>query len=306
MAHYSPLQIDSVIFELAGDEYRALTVIDVIWPTDESAKVILESEDHRFAFDADALEQRIEDDDPTYVPSQYAGNDPAYDDEWIPHLRQADRDAEANQLERMQAPMSPRDLTFEKIEQTGSQTVVNDFLEGGRDGLVFHELGKVSSWRAAFVARDPDTGDIVSAITLHHYHPSTNGVELAITRVANHETAPINTSTWMIARARKWAERAGYERLATYAGVGGNAGVCYQAAGFEKVGEPVEVEGKDWKGDRADETWEKQKYIYDLNPDKYADKSEQWAVDSIAHGTITPGRQAYNASSPCTVVSKSY
>lgn len=295
----------TAIFELIDGTYVEWYVVDVQMTPDHPrshAVAILSNGRERATADADRLDDAVADgDNPRWVPSLYDGEGPD-GAEWVPHPRRADPDASLGDVDvRLRtAPESPSDLTFEKIEGRGSRTEVNNFLEGAEDGLVSHDLGGVSSWKAAFVARHD--GAIVSALTMHHYHPSTNGVEIAITRVANHPSAPKNTSTWVIARARKWAERAGYERVATYAGVGGNEGVCYRAAGFDAVGEPVEVDGKNWTSDHhgaadEDSTWLKQKYVYELAPEKYADKGPEWAVESIADGVLVPGRSGLSASS---------
>jgi len=76
----------------------------------------------------------------------------------------------------------------------------------------------------------------------------------------------------MIGRARKWAERAGYKRVASYADLDLNEGKVYRAAGFDPVGEPEVVVGKDLSGD--DTEWTRQKYVAELNPEKYAHKPE--------------------------------
>lgn len=311
----SIVDLGKTFFRLENGTYVEWYVEDLQWRED-GVSAVLTGGDRRATVDADVLRAAIVDDsNPDWVTSIYDGEDDQGEAEWLPNITEEILEAHVDDYEidphysppiseRLEiledaeflgvksvqlrtAPDNPSELTFEKIEGRGSRTEVNNFLDGGHDGLVSHELGGVSSWRVAFVARYG--GAIVSALTMHHYHPSTNGVEIAITRVANHPSAPHNTSTWMIARARKWAERVGYERVATYAGVGGNEGVCYRAAGFDAVGEPVDVEGKDWKGDRADETWLKQKYVYELNPEKYAGKSDEWALETVVDDVIVPG-----------------
>lgn len=299
------------VFELVGNTYVEWYVADVLMAPDHPdrhAAAILTNGRERATVDADRLGDAIRDDNnPRWAPAMYDGEG-TDGPEWIPHPRRADPEADLEDVDVQlrTAPDSPSDLAFEKIEGRGSRTEVNNFLEGTGDGLVFHELGGVSSWKASFVARYD--GAIVSAIVLHHYHPSTNGVEIAISRLANHANAPHNTSTWMISRARKWAERAGYERLATYVGVGGNGGVCYRAAGFDAVGEPVEVEGKDWTADHhgageGDTSWLKQKYVYQLSPNTYADKSREWAVETVCDDVLIPGRGGLGE--PSTTASES-
>lgn len=160
------------------------------------------------------------------------------------------------------------DLTFERIQGAGAQNTVNAFLEG-ETADVDHALGGVHAWKTGFVARNVD-GEIVSALVAYFYNPSQNGSELCVTRLANREDAPDNTSSWMLANARDWAREQDYDSVATYAGVGANAGTCYRAAGFHKEGEPVEREGSAWDrgegGDQDDETgtWLRQKWVCDL------------------------------------------
>lgn len=273
----------TTLFELADDQYLEWYVVDV-YKKPQGFAALLTGGDRRMTVDADDLGDAIASDSPKWVPAMYEYDDQGDTLVAIPHPRRADETADPDQgvdVDRRVAPDSPKDLSFERVGGRGSRTEVNAFLEGAEDGLVDHELGGVASWKTAFVARYD--GAIVSAVVLHHYHPSTNGVEIAITRVANHPSAPANTSSWVIARARKWAERAGYERVATYAGVGGNGGTCYQAAGFRKVGEPQVVDGKDWKGERGG-TWVKQKYVYDLEPETYDGWSEADATASVEIG----------------------
>lgn len=281
---YSPVQLGTVVFELEGGRYRRRDVVDVVYRSDEhdGPRALLEAADgSTIAVDAIALEEQLADETvDRWVPSMVDS-----DDEWIPHPRRAADEPAAvdvdddDRLERFDAPRSPKELVVERNSGEGSQTEVNAFLEGGPDGLVSHELGSVSSWKTSFVARHPETGEIVSAVVLHYYNPSQTGVELAITRLANHPAAPHNTSSYMISRVRKWAERTGHDRLVTYSGVDENEGVCYRAAGLEPVGEPERVEGKNWSGDT--EEWVRQKWAYELSPDDYAEWGEQRATESV-------------------------
>jgi hypothetical protein len=288
----SQIQTGTTLFELENGRYVEWYVVDLVW-SDDGVSAILSHGDRRATVDADELEAAVVDESPTWVPSMYEQGDDG-ELEPIPHPNHSDADADGDDVDvdLRVAPDSPTDLSFERMSGRGSRTEVNNFLEGGDDGLVNHELGGVSSWKTAFVARHDDA--IVSAIVLHHYHPSTNGVEIAITRVANHPSAPKNTSSWVVARAREWAKEAGYERIATYAGVGGNAGVCYQAAGFEKAGEPVEVDGKNWSDDHhgSDESssWTKQKYVYEFERRETPDVVESEIMGTCVESTISAAR----------------
>jgi len=267
MPGFSTVKPGVTLFQLDTESrtYVEWYVVDCVTREDGTSAIISRG-NARATVDADELHYTVvDDDDPSWVPSMVDRFDEEDEPVWIPYPKFTDVDADLDDVsvEMRVSPSTPNELTFEKIQGAGSRTEVNNFLEGAEDNLVFHELGGISSWKAAFVARYD--GAIVSTIVLHHYHPSTNGVEIAITRLANHSSAPKNTSTWMLSRARKWAERFGYQRLATYAGVGGNSGVCYRAYGFALEGEPVHVSGKDWTGDNNEE-WLKQKYVYDLSP----------------------------------------
>lgn len=282
------VQLGSVIYELAADGYQRRDVVDVIYRSDEhdGPRALLEALDGTtITVDVLALEDRLADEsDDAWVPGMV--KDPELE-LWVPHPRHAAADPEVaaadvdadERLDRFDAPPSPKDLVVERNAGAGAQLETNAFLEGGPDGLVSHELGAVSSWKTALVARHPETGEIVSACVLHYYNPAQNGTEIAITRLANHPTAPHNMSSYLISRARKWAERTGHDRLVTYSGVDENEGVCYRAAGLEPVGDVETVDGKDWSGDS--ETWDRQKWAYDLEPENYAGWCEQQATESI-------------------------
>jgi hypothetical protein len=285
---YASIQPGTTVFERINGSYVEWYVTDLVWATDGVSAILMRGGE-RATVDADRLAEAVAQRDTTrWTPALYDG-DGQDGATWVPHPRHTGPNEDAVcDVELRTAPDTPSKLTFEKIEGRGSRTEVNNFLNGN-DGLVFHELGGVQSWTAAFVARYDEA--IVSVITLHYYHPSKNGEEIAITRLANHPSAPPNTSTWMIARARKWAERVGHGRVATYSGVGDNEGTCYDACGFEKQGEPVEREGKDWKGEKKGK-WMKQKWVYDLDPATYRDKSPEWAVESVAAGVLIPNNAA--------------
>lgn len=289
------IDVGTTIFERAedGTTYVEWYVTDLVW-RDDGVSALLSRGDAQATVDVVDLEHAVGDpDDPAWVPSLYDGTDEDGNAVWVPDPNQAEtieEDSE-HELDLRVAPDSPSDLRFEKIEGSGSRREVNTFLEGSDDGLVFHSLGGVPSWKAAFVARTDD-GAIVSVVVVWHYHPSTNGEELAITRLANHTAAPPNTSSWMISHVRKWAERAGYETLATYADLDENDGTCYEAYGMEKVGEPEVVEGKEWTDEDDDAEWRRQKWEYDLDPATYADKSEDWATETVVDQVTVPGRRA--------------
>jgi len=184
------------------------------------------------------------------------------------HMDRGDREltkwVDVTERTDLPEPGDVDDLTFEKIAGRGSRRTVNAFLEGHEDGCVDHACGGVHHWKAAFVARYE--GHIIGAIVLA---PPQNGVlaaegeEIVISRIACHPVRPPNTSTWLIGRARAWAERSGYHRISALAGVDGNRGTCYQAAGFEA--EEVTEEYVDGEG----KVWSKRRYVDELDPEKY-------------------------------------
>jgi hypothetical protein len=293
----SSVRIGSRVFAWNAtiEEYQEWVLEDRMWKDGGVSNVLRcveESESRRVTVDADTWRSVVVDENNgDWIPALYAGTDENGDEEWIPHSKFVDAMPKHVSLPTKVAPTSPADLSFEKIEGTGARIEVNSFLEGDVDGLVFHPIGDVQKWRAAFVARYDEA--IVSVIVLHHYHPSTNGVEISITRLANHTVAPKNTSSWMIANARDWAERAGYSRLATYADITINDGTVYEAAGMKPVGEAELVQGKSWSDEATEEEeWKRQKWVSELSPETYAEKSEDWAVSTVVDERWTPGTDA--------------
>lgn len=188
-------------------------------------------------------------------------------DEMDPADRRITRWVDVRARSDIPEPENPSDLIFEKIDGRGSRKTVNTFLQGYEDGHVDHACGGVHHWKAAFVARYQD--HIIGVIVLA---PPQNGVlaaegnEIVISRIACHPVRPPNTSSWLIARARDWAERAGYSRISALAGVDGNRGNCYQGAGFELEGETSEYVDPDGN------VWHKRRYVDELEPEKYASR----------------------------------
>lgn len=152
-------------------------------------------------------------------------------------------------LDRVVAPRRASDLEFQQESGRGSRSeVINPFLEGHVDGCVIHKLGDVVGWKAAFTARYPKTNDIISALVLSRPKARMldNGDVVEVTRLANHLAAPQNTSSWMLARARKWARNEGFDEMIAYSGVADNPGTCYKATGFELDDEAI-ADGSGWK-----------------------------------------------------------
>lgn len=136
-------------------------------------------------------------------------------------------------------PKSVEDLS---LTRERSRSEVNDFLDAE---TVDHELGSVPGWKAAFGARF--NGELVAICILGRpvaRHIDANEV-ISITRFATLPTRPANTGSWLIARARKWALLEGYRKIIAYAGVAGNYGTIYEAAGFKLVKQD-EAQGDNW------------------------------------------------------------
>lgn len=285
----APVQVGTTVFEYDSDteQYVEWYVVDLQW-RDDGVSAILTHGDRRATVDADELGDAVTDrDTATWVPSMYDGEADDGTARWIPDPRFTDDELDDSDLDLRVGPDSPTELDFERVGGAGSRIMVNHFLNGSDDDLVAHELGGVSSWKTAFVARHD--GAIVSALVVHAYHPSQNGTDAVITRIANHPCAPANTSSWMIARAREWARDFGYERMVSYAGVGGNGGTCYRAAGFDAVGEPERVTGKSWV-DSDGEEWVKQKYVYEFDTRDTPGAVESAVVGSAVESTISAAR----------------
>ena len=132
--------------------------------------------------------------------------------------------AHNGQLTTPPTPSSTDDLTLSR-ERT--KNPVNDFLDRT------HPRGGVPGWKACFGARY--TSHLVAVIVLSR--PSARHLDdgscVEISRFARRDDRPANTGSWLIARARNWARLEGYDEVITYAGVAGNTGQLYQAAGFE-------------------------------------------------------------------------
>lgn len=151
---------------------------------------------------------------------------------------------------------------------------VNEFLEQ------HHPLGSVPGWKACFSGRYEDmiTALVVVGRPVARCAP---GGELNITRYAirpdctfegqdqREYDGPYNIGSWLIARARQWAYLEGYQTISAHAGVAGNYGTVYEAAGFEC--RKVEIaDGSGWTNRDNREQWDdykRRKWVYQLRPD---------------------------------------
>lgn len=136
-------------------------------------------------------------------------------------------------------PGSVSDL---RLTRERSRLEINEFLDSE---VVDHKLGSVPGWKAAFGARF--NGKLIAVCILGRpvaRHINADEV-ISISRFAALPTRPANTGSWLIARARRWARLEGYQRMIAYAGVAGNYGTIYEAAGFRLIKQD-EAQGNSW------------------------------------------------------------
>lgn len=127
---------------------------------------------------------------------------------------------------------------------------VNEFLEQR------HPLGSVPGWKACFSGRYRDSIVAVLVVGRPVSRAADDGTELSITRFCRREDRPANTGSWLIARARDWARLEGFDTISAHAGVAGNHGTVYEAAGFECV-DVTMADGSGWLSQGDDrETWD--------------------------------------------------
>jgi len=121
-------------------------------------------------------------------------------------------------------PSSVRHMTVVRERDRGH---VNAFLES------HHPLGQVPGWLACWSARYADS--IVALVVIGRPAARTldDGTTVSINRYALRDDRPANTGSWLIGQVRPWCRLEGYDRLIAYAGVSGEFGTVYSAAGFE-------------------------------------------------------------------------
>lgn len=141
-----------------------------------------------------------------------------------------------------------------------TQRPVNEFLEQR------HPLGSVPGWKACFSARHGDMLVAVVVLGRPVSRQADDGTELSITRFCRRDDRPMNTGSWLIARARQWAYLEGYDTLSAHAGVAGNYGTVYEATGFQCVKLDT-ANGRGWLSREGRGSWddyERRKWVYDL------------------------------------------
>lgn len=158
-------------------------------------------------------------------------------------------------------PPTPSSVDDLELTRERTKQPVNEFLEQR------HPLGGVPGWKACFGARYGDSIVALVVIGRPVARMADDGTELSITRFCRRDDRPDNTGSWLIARARRWCELEGYDTLSANAGVAGNYGTVYEAAGAECEGVRM-ADGSGWlrQGDdrktRAD--YERRRWVFDL------------------------------------------
>lgn len=162
---------------------------------------------------------------------------------------------------RLAQPPSPSSIDDITLVRERERQPANEFLEQR------HPLGGVPGWKACWSGRYKDS--IVGLIVVGRpvARAADDGTELSITRYCRRDDRPANFGSWLIARARKWAELEGYDCISAHAGVAGNYGTVYEAAGFE-VEDVTMADGAGWLTQGEDrDTWddyERRKWVSEL------------------------------------------
>lgn len=147
-------------------------------------------------------------------------------------------------------PPTPSSVSDLQLVRERTTRPVNEFLEQR------HPLGSVPGWKACFSGRYRDSIVALVVVGRPVARQADDGTELSVTRFCRREDRPANTGSWLLARVRDWARLEGYDTLSAHAGVAGNYGTVYEAAGFEC--EKVETaDGSGWLSQSEDrETWD--------------------------------------------------
>lgn len=152
---------------------------------------------------------------------------------------------------------SPTDVSLLDWSLTRDLNAVNGFLD--HPALVAHDLGATNFPVAMFVARSPVDDSIVGAVVLKKPsaralddwtnggpHQGGDGSRVEVARLATRADRPMNTASWMLARAATWADQQGFDVVQAYAGMADNRGTCYDAAGFDLAVVDDDARGGDW------------------------------------------------------------
>jgi GNAT superfamily N-acetyltransferase len=158
-------------------------------------------------------------------------------------------------------PPSPQSVDDLTLTRERSHKVVNTFLDR------HHPRGSVAGWKACFGARFQGYLTAVIVLGRPSARHADDGSRLEVTRFGIRSDRPANTGSWLIASARQWARLEGYTEIITYAGVSGNAGTTYAAAGFDCV-ETVTADGSGWQNRDDRDSWndyERKKWVYSFD-----------------------------------------
>lgn len=159
------------------------------------------------------------------------------------------------------APPTPSSVDDLTLTRERERQPINEFLSQR------HPLGDVPGWKACFGARYRDYLIAVVVLGRPVARHADDGTECSITRLCRREDRPANAGSWLIARARRWADLEGYQTLSAHAGVAGNYGTVYEAAGFECEGITM-ANGTGWLSQGDDRnTWsdyERRKWVCHL------------------------------------------
>jgi len=157
-------------------------------------------------------------------------------------------------------PPTPESVSDMTLCRERDRTLVNTFLRRR------HPLGEVAGWKACFSARYRDSLVAVVVVSRPVSRHADDGTEVSITRYCRRDDRPENTGSWLIARARNWCALEGFDTLSAHAGVAGNHGTTYEAAGFE-CRDVSQAQGSGWTNRHGREEWddyERRKWVYDL------------------------------------------
>jgi hypothetical protein len=98
----------------------------------------------------------------------------------------------------------------------------------------------VQKWVHAFTATHDESPYSIAVLGQPYNSDTGEGTgehTVYLTRLCNHPCAPKNTSSWFIARIRDWLrQNTNVEELIALAGIGGNEGTVYKAAGMTQTG----------------------------------------------------------------------
>lgn len=254
------MNIGNTLYEIGGlgEEVRTWIVDDIVQGADGDAFVIATSGQYRMLARYSDLRARLNEQHDRR-PSQHATLDKG---RWRPYnprhrgpgILPAEPDSDFDDLDRYVTPRRCGDLT---VERTRSLKDVNRFLD--HPALVSHDLGGTDFPVAMFAARSPHDGSIVgvcvlkkpSARALDDWqdggpHNGGSGTRIEVARLACRVDRPRNTASWLLAKAARWADQQGFDVIQAYAGMAGNRGTCYDAAGFDQQHVEPDADGSAW------------------------------------------------------------